>query len=73
MEEAPLAMIGLIQYGTHFDPPPWAYGGIHPHRRESLMLLAELLIWKMRSARMYFLAKSYDMRNAFATGSHERL
>eukprot|EP00959_Pyramimonas_sp_CCMP1952_P316885 6632827-Pyramimonas_sp.AAC.1 len=27
----------------------------------------------MRSARMSFLAKSYDMRNSFATGSHERL
>eukprot|EP00959_Pyramimonas_sp_CCMP1952_P361475 7570253-Pyramimonas_sp.AAC.1 len=49
--------IGLIQYGTQFDPTPWAYGGIHPRRRESLMLLAKLLIWKMRSARMSFLAE----------------
>eukprot|EP00959_Pyramimonas_sp_CCMP1952_P428718 8979329-Pyramimonas_sp.AAC.1 len=37
------------------------------------MLIAKLLIRKMRSARMSFLAKSYDMRNAFATGPHEQL
>eukprot|EP00959_Pyramimonas_sp_CCMP1952_P311884 6527348-Pyramimonas_sp.AAC.1 len=37
------------------------------------MLLAKLMIWKLRAANMSFLAKSYDMRNAFATGDHTRL
>eukprot|EP00959_Pyramimonas_sp_CCMP1952_P390538 8184004-Pyramimonas_sp.AAC.1 len=37
------------------------------------MLLAKLMIWRLRAADISFLAKSYDMRNAFATGDHARL
>ena len=37
------------------------------------MLMAKLLIWKLRAARLAFLATSYDMRNAFATGQQLRL
>eukprot|EP00959_Pyramimonas_sp_CCMP1952_P331627 6944276-Pyramimonas_sp.AAC.1 len=37
------------------------------------MLLAKLMIWKLSAANISFLAKSYDMRNAFATGDHARL
>eukprot|EP00959_Pyramimonas_sp_CCMP1952_P323509 6770007-Pyramimonas_sp.AAC.1 len=37
------------------------------------MLLAKLMIWKLRAANISFLTKSYDMRNAFAAGDHARL
>eukprot|EP00959_Pyramimonas_sp_CCMP1952_P011596 243610-Pyramimonas_sp.AAC.1 len=37
------------------------------------MLIAKLLIWKLRAARLSFIAKSYGMMNAFATGDHQRL
>ena len=53
--------------------PYWAHGGIRGRRREALMVLVRLLQWKLDNMETAYLVKSYDMRNAFATGNAEAL
>ncbi|CAK0843916.1 unnamed protein product [Prorocentrum cordatum] len=64
---------GLVDFGSTYTPPPWAYGGIRARRREGLMTLTRITTFKLRSAHIPHLAKSYDMRNAFGTGDTDRL
>eukprot|EP00959_Pyramimonas_sp_CCMP1952_P399778 8376684-Pyramimonas_sp.AAC.1 len=60
--------VGLVVCGSEFDPPDWAYGGIRSCRREALMMIIKILIWKCLHCKLGFMLKSYDMRNAFGTG-----
>eukprot|EP00959_Pyramimonas_sp_CCMP1952_P262292 5484801-Pyramimonas_sp.AAC.1 len=57
-----LIIPGASIFGPSFGAPSRAYGGIFARRRESL-----------RAASISFLAKTYEMRNAFATGDRVRV
>eukprot|EP00959_Pyramimonas_sp_CCMP1952_P013172 278234-Pyramimonas_sp.AAC.1 len=64
---------GLVDFGSTYTPPPWAYGGIRARRREGLMTLTRIATFKLRSAHIPHLVKSYGMRNVFGTGDADRL
>ena len=59
--------------GSIFQPTPWCYGGIASRRREDLMMITKIAMWKLREADVAHLVKSYDLTNAFGAGSTRAL
>ena len=59
--------------GTPSKVPDFAYGGIPHRRREFGMIVTRVTAGKLRAARIPFVARSHDGRNAFGCTAHEKI